>query len=459
MRLFPRSPFFRFAAALPLCIAVILALLFVPIYQEARDDIRKQVNSAIHQEIVALEEEFHDGGMPALVDVIERRVAAPVDEDAVYYLADAKGVRITGNIDAWPDSVQPTDDTEFVARETDGHTLTGHVFVLYDGIRLLVARRSPLAAFRTHILQQLAIAGGVVTLLSALIAWYFAGRVRRRLTRLADGADRVQQGELSHRLPLSTRGDEVDELAARFNAAFERIEQLMDAARDVSSAIAHDMRRPLTRLRNEIEQLRDAPASPPAPDAQRERLDGLLAQTDAVLRTFTALLRLARLESGSFASERRPVDIADVVSDVVDLFEPVAEAQGRALRWAGQANPLLGDRDLLFQALTNLVENALRYGAGDIDVTLSPGVDANVVSVRDHGTGVPASALPRLFERFYRVDASRNDAHSTGVGLTLVQAIARFHGGEATARNAVPGLVVTLTLPIAPQLLQARQIE
>ncbi|MFA9441385.1 ATP-binding protein [Uliginosibacterium sp. sgz301328] len=453
-RLFPRSPFFRFAAVLPVCIAIIIALLFVPIYQEARDDIRQQVASAIRLEIVNLEEDFHEGGMAALVDVIERRVAAPVDRDAVYYLADANGGKITGNIDAWPDDVRPIDDSEFRARESDGHTLTGHVFVLYDGVRLLVARRSPLATFRAHILRQLAVAGALATLLSALIAWLFAGRVRRRLTLLAQGADLVQQGELSHRLPVSVRGDEIDQLAARFNAAFERIEQLMEASREVSSAIAHDMRRPLTRLRNEIESLRDAGSGMP-----NERVESLLAQTDDVLRTFAALLRLARLESGSLAAERRPVEVADVVGDVVDLFEPVAEAQGRALNLSGRAAVVLGDRELLFQALTNLIDNALRYGAGDIDVELSSTVDANVISVRDHGEGVPEATLSRLFERFYRVDTSRADDQGSGVGLTLVRAIAQFHGGSASVANASPGLRVTLTLPIATQLLQSRQIE
>lgn len=441
---FVRSPFFRFAALLPLCIALIIALLFVPIYHEARDDIRQQVAGAIRLEIVTLEEGFHEGGLPALIDVIERRVAAPVDTDAVYLLANAEGQKIAGNIDVWPDDVPPLDDSDFVSRETDGHTLSGHVFVLYDGIRLLVARRSPLAAFRAHILRQLTIAGVVTTLLSALIAAVFAGRIRRRLTLLALGADRMQHGDLSHRLPVSTREDEIDELASRYNAAFTRIEQLMEAAREVSSAIAHDMRRPLTRLRNEIESLREQ-----APDSVvSERLDSLLTQTDDVLRTFTALLRLARLESGSLVTERKRVDTTEVARDVVDLFEPIVEAQGRKLTLTGSGGSTQGDRELLFQALTNLVENALRYGGGNIDVDLSTGTDANVISVRDHGEGVPDFALARLFERFYRVDASRGNEHGSGVGLALVQAIAQFHGGTAAACNANPGLRVTLTLPM-----------
>lgn len=441
-----RSPFFRFAALLPVGIALIIAVLFIPIYNEARDDIRQQVAGAIRLEIVTLEEGFHEGGLPALIDVIERRVAAPVDNDAVYLLTNAEGQKIAGNIDAWPDDVPPLDDSDFVSRETDGHTLTGHVFVLYDGIRLLVARRSPLAAFRTHILRQLTIAGVVTTLFSAFIAAVFAGRVRKRLTRLAVGADRIQHGDLSHRLAVSARQDEIDELATRYNAAFQRIEQLMDAARDVSSAIAHDMRRPLTRLRNEIERLRDH-----TPNGLADKpLESLLTQTDDLLRTFAALLRLARLESGSLATERKRVDATAVAHDVVELFEPIADAQGRELALSGDAGDLLGDRELLFQAITNLVDNALRYGRGRIDVELSTSADFLSISVRDHGDGVPDSALARLFERFYRVDASRGDDHGSGIGLALVRAIAQFHGGGATASQAQPGLRVTLTLPVAP---------
>lgn len=444
-RRWSRSPFFRFALLLPAAAGLMIAALLVPLYTEAIHDIRGEVDAIVELEIINLEEQFHDNGLLGLTDVIQRRIASPIDPDAVYLLADSAGNRLAGNLDAWPAELPVKDDTPFRTTLPDGSALIGRVFLLFEGERLLVGRRSPLTVFRQHMIRQLIIAALGTTLLAGLMAWFFMRRMHRRLSALADGAGAVEHGALSHRLPVSAREDELDALAERFNHAFARIDQLMEASRHISSAIAHDMRRPLTRLRNQIEQARGQAQALPELSSQ---LDQLLGQTDQVLRTFSAILRLARIESGALESERKPVALDELVQDVAELYEPVAESEGRALRATAHAVSISGDRELLFQALSNLVENALYHGGGDIAIDVADGpADRVRVSVRDHGGGVPEDALPRLFERFYRVDTSRTDSGGSGIGLALVAAIASFHGGEARVANAHPGLVVTFDLP------------
>ncbi|HEX5125840.1 MAG TPA: ATP-binding protein, partial [Rhodocyclaceae bacterium] len=438
------SPIYRFAFVLPLALGVIITALFVPLYNEAVSDIRKEVDSAVELEIVGLAGQSRAQGLEGLIRSIKRRVAEPIDDDAVYLLADAVGNRIVGNLTAWPHDVSASNDGSFQITEADGSAVRGQVIVLDDGKQLLVGRRSPQRSFSSHTFRRWMIAGVVATFFSALLAWLFARSIQRRLNELASGAERVQQGTLSRRLPIYTRGDGLDLLAERFNTAFARIEQLTAAARDVSSAIAHDMRRPLTRLRNEIEALRREKNNDVV---LVSKLDRLLEHTDNVLRSFAALLRLARLESGSLEAERKAVELDIVAKDVAELFEPIAEAAGRHLRLQWQKAIVLGDRELLFQAFINIVENALQYGRGDIDFHVSVG-DRKITSVvRDHGDGVPSDALPRLFERFFRVDTSRTSANGSGVGLALVAAIAEFHGGRVVAENAHPGLRITMILP------------
>lgn len=179
----------------------------------------------------------------------------------------------------------------------------------------------------------------------------------------------------------------------------------------------------------------------------RERLEGLGAQTDALLRTFAALLSLARIEAGALGATWQPVDLADLAADAIELYEPLVAAEGRKLVGTLAHATVCGDRDLLFQVLQNLIENALKHGAGTIALELATD-DADVVlRVRDHGAGVPGAALPRLFERFFRLDESRSAADGAGVGLALVRGIVEAHGGRVSACNAGPGLAVEVVLP------------
>lgn len=442
------SPFHRFAVILPATIALIVAALFYPLFREAEGHIRDEVRAAIALEIGGLDEHFHERGLAGLRDVLQRRIDASADQDAVYLLTDRDGNPLIGNLLEWPAGVRVVDESWFHVREPGGGVLEGQVFLLYGGDRLLVGRHSPLEAFQQRMALRLWGSAALIILVAAVIGWYFTQHVHRRLERLACEAGRIQEGHLSQRLSLSPRDDELDALARRFNAAFDEIERLVDAAKHVSSAIAHDMRRPLIALRQAVDQAGVEAHTEPG---LRQRLEGLGTHVDELLRTFAALLSLARIEAGAHGPKVQAVDLAPIVRDAVDLYEPLADSQGRQLVARIVSAPVSGDPDLLFQVLQNLIENALKHGAGTIEVELArAGDDCIALRVRDHGPGVDDDVLPRLFERFFRADASRSAPDGAGVGLALVKGIVEAHGGGVTARNAVPGLVVEAVLPRMP---------
>ncbi|BAL25722.1 cell wall metabolism sensor histidine kinase WalK [Azoarcus sp. KH32C] len=457
LRAWLNSPFHRFAVVLPAAIALIVGALFYPLFREAEGHIRDEVRAAIALEISGLEEHYHERGLPGLREVLQRRIDAAADQDAVYLLTDRDGKPVIGNLPEWPAGARVADESWFHVREADGSILEGQVFLLYGGDRLLVGRHSPLESFQQRMAWRMWGSAVLIILVAGVIGWFFMQHLHRRLERLALEAGRIQEGHLSQRLSLSPRDDELDVLARRFNTAFDEIERLVDAAKHVSSAIAHDMRRPLIALRQAVDQASEEGDTDPR---FRARLKQLGAHTDELLRTFAALLSLARIEAGAHGPKMQEVDLSAIVHDAIDLYEPVADAQGREL--VGRCGPaaVRGDPDLLFQVLQNLIENALKYGAGTIEVSV--GTDATrqvVLRVRDHGNGVADSDLPRLFERFYRADASRSAPDGAGVGLALVKGIAEAHGGSASAQHAWPGLAVEVVLPAAGEAVAVRPTE
>lgn len=441
------SPFHRFAVTLPAAIALIVGALFYPLFREAEGNIRHEVRAAITMEINGLDEHFHERGLKGLRDALQRRLDEAADLDAVYLLTDRDGRPVVGNLAEWPAGVAASDEVWFSVREADGSTLEGQVFMLYGGDRLLVGRHSPLQSFQQHMSIRLWGSAVLIIVVAAAIGWFFMQHLHRRLETLAREAARIQEGHLAQRLSLSARDDELDALARRFNRAFDEIERLVDASRHVSSAIAHDMRRPLISLRRAIDEAREAAA---ADAVLRERLEGLGAQTDALLRTFAALLSLARIEAGALGPKWQAVDLSALAHDAIELYEPLAAAEGRELVGVLEPATVRGDPDLLFQVLQNLIENALKHGVGRMELSVSVQAEGVVACMRDEGPGVPDPALPKLFERFFRLDESRSAADGAGVGLALVKGIVEAHGGRVVARSARPGLAVELVLP-SPQ--------
>jgi signal transduction histidine kinase len=330
---------------------------------------------------------------------------------------------------------------------------------LSGGFRLLIGRDlderrrmfvivAKAAQWSVLVVVVLGIAGGI----------FVARRVLQRIDAMTGTTQRIMAGDLSGRLPVGRSGDELDRLAENLNAMLERIEALMAGLKEVSDNIAHDLKTPLTRLRNRAEE---ALAKSSCEAEYRAALERTIEESDGLIRTFNALLMIARAESGQARGNMDDFDAADVAGGIHELYEPLAEEDGMSLRLKTVPAPLHGNRELISQALANLVENAIKYGkpvsstepsrvvsldAKQILIEARREGDSVLLSVTDHGPGIPPEDRKHAVERFVRLDSSRSEPGS-GLGLSLASAVATLHGGELRLGDAHPGLVATLAIP------------
>jgi signal transduction histidine kinase len=272
-------------------------------------------------------------------------------------------------------------------------------------------------------------------------------RINRRIEAINETSREIMNGDLSRRIPDRGSGDEFDKLSEQLNAMLDRIEELMEGVRHVTDNIAHDLRTPLTRLRTRLEMLQSAAG---------EDLDGAgvaecIAESDQLLQTFNALLRIARIESHG-PRKSASVALDQIAGDVVDMYQAVAEEKNVALEADVVPVTVAGDRDLLFQALVNLVDNGIKYTPPGGSVTLAVAVDGDdcCVEVRDTGPGIADAHKEKVTRRFYRIDGARGEK-GNGLGLSLVAAVAQRHDALLEFADANPGLVVRLCLPCAVQ--------
>ncbi|WP_137938105.1 HAMP domain-containing sensor histidine kinase [Chitinivorax sp. B] len=438
------NPFTRFVILLPTCLLLGVTLFASVSYRETRNAMIAEFQAALREEITALETIYQQQGHKALIEVVTARAKANVGESpnetvAVYLLTDAKGKKLAGNLVAWPDTVQAQDESslQFVDPIT-GDTVVAVVFLLYADQRLLVGRRALFEHVGRHLWENYALLVTAVLLVSLISGWAFTSGLRQRLGRISATAERIRHGHMNERIPESRSEDEIERLVRQLNRMLDQVESLMLHARTTSSAIAHDLRHPISRLRNELELLADEAGDTP----MRDRIEALQNNIDHILRVFQAVLRLGRLEAGAYTLQVEETDLAELVSDAVSLYEPMAEAQGRILQLQGVAGVTAIDRELVFQAVANLIENALTYGEEGIEVSVAH----HTISVRDHGPGIPEAERERVLQPFVRLDDSRSISGS-GLGLSLVRAIVESHGGELTLEDAQPGLRVILTFP------------
>jgi signal transduction histidine kinase len=298
------------------------------------------------------------------------------------------------------------------------------------------------------ILSALGIGGGLLISRSVL----------RRIEVVNDTTRTIMAGDLSRRIPLNGSGDELDRLAESLNAMLGRIEELMAALREVSDNIAHDLKTPLNRLRNRAEAaLRTADA----PATYRDGLVKTIEEADELIKTFNSLLLIARLEGGAVAESMERLNPASIIADVAELYEPVADEAGLSLSVAAEPGlSLTANRELVSQAVANLVDNAIKYspdgrgrtgngaGAAPIRIVLKRVADAIEIAVADRGPGVAPEDRQRALQRFVRLEKSRSRPGS-GLGLSLVAAVARLHGGSIRLEDNAPGLRAVLQLPVA----------
>ncbi|TMV06534.1 HAMP domain-containing protein [Ruegeria sediminis] len=428
---------------------LLTAAVLTLVYVTANRTIAGETRSVVTAELTGLADEYERRGMIGLLTAIERRLENAAERDALYLLTGPRGTVLAGNMLRWPPGVEPGSGwVELDLIKTDSNEsvpISAASIRLRGGERLLVGRdASARRQFDRVLIRSGALALMAALALSLLTGWLLTRLVFSRLKDIARTADDIVSGDLTRRIPMRGTGDEFDQVAGTLNEMLDRIEELVSNLRTTSNSIAHDLRSPLSRLRQRVEALSD-----PALSADDRETDALraLGEVDHLLRVLGQLTEISRAEAGLGREQFEPVDLAQLAGDVVELYEPVAADQGVKLQLTGAADPIPGHRPLLSQALSNLVENALRYAPEGSTVAVNLGGKDGyaILSVSDQGPGVPDTDLPRLEQPFVTLDPSRSSRNS-GLGLALVAAIARMHGGAFSARNRDPGLEATLTL-------------
>jgi signal transduction histidine kinase len=416
----------------------------------------EQFISSIETEINSLSDQYRFGGLRRLVNNVERRSRAP---GALLYLVTTEsGERIAGNVGALPsETLGRTGQFETLYNRTD-ETETRpdvaivRVYLLPGGFRLLVGRDvGERIRLRDIIQRAFGYSLLFIGVLGCLGSWFIARRVLKRVDDMTDITRHIMAGDLGGRLKVAGTGDELDRLAQNLNAMLDRIGELMRGMQEVSDNIAHDLKTPLTRLRNKADEaLRTAKT----PDELKIALEATIDESDNLIRIFNALLMIARLEAGSAREGLADFDAAEAVRGVAELYDALAEEAGVDLEVSVEDDlPVHGSRELLGQAMSNLLDNALKYGASSDAPSKAIGVSAHRrdgevwIAVADRGPGIPEAERGRVLERFVRLETARSRP-GFGLGLSLAAAVARLHDGALRLEDNEPGLRVVLALPL-----------
>ena len=424
--------------------------------------ITEQITETVNTEITGLSEQYRQGGIRRLVIVVDARARRP--GSSLYIVTNFAGEALAGNVTALaPGILDNPGWTETVYRRLDEaespdrpeHEALVRVFQLPGGFRLLVGRDLDERERLYHIVLS---AGrwsvAIVVILGLAGGLFVTRRVLRRVDAMTETTRTIMAGDLGGRLPVAGTGDELDRLADNLNVMLERIEALMYGLKEVSDNIAHDLKTPLTRLRNRSEEaLRTAKSEA----EYRAALEATIEESEGLIRTFNALLMIARAESGQARDDMSEFDAAEIAHDVGELYEPLADQKGIALKVEADAPAKVkGNRELVSQALANLVDNAIKYTAPpagavngakpEIVVRALEDGDRILLTVADSGPGIPEADRARVVERFVRLEQSRSQPGS-GLGLSLASAVARLHGGELTLADNQPGLKSVIALP------------
>lgn len=455
-----------------IAIFVIFAILLMAfIGWQSSVQIQRQQTDDIDREARMFQRIEVEQGVRALAVAVNRLSSQP--GPGIYFLGDASGLYLLGNITEVPPEVlidpgvysfdydRPGAQGSYAfpgpEMEGDGDRpyRKGVAVVrsveLVNGMRLVVGRDVVERRGYSAIILQSFLVGVVgIILFSILAGGITARRVLRRIDTIRDTSTKIMSGNLSERVPITTRNDEFDGLATNLNAMLDRIEQLLQGLKEVTDNVAHDLKTPLTRLRNQAEAaLRDTAGA----ETREKALETVIAESDRLIQTFNALLMIARVEAGAPSGALSEINVSEIVADVAELYGPVAEDEGIEVVTAIEEGVTLkANRELIGQAMVNLLENAVKYARpengspGRIAVELRRGADGVEIRVADNGPGIPEADRKRVLERFVRLEKSRSEPGS-GLGLSLVNAVARLHGGTLRIEDNAPGVRAVLTLP------------
>lgn len=449
IRLF-RTSTFQVAILYLLLFSVSVLGVLGYIYWSTSDLIDRQMAKTIEAEVRGLSEQYRSEGLSRLVAVIRERSGPTGSPENVYLLTDSLFRPLAGNLQRWPDvKPNPSGWLELTlhrsndARSTP-HTIRARLFMLPDDYHLMVGRdTAERGDFRSIMAEGLAWTVAPILLIgllgSILISRYSLGRVESVRAASQD----IIKGDLTRRVPLGGSGDEFDRLAQTINEMLDRIDTLMTGMRAVTDSLSHDLRSPLTRAKSSIELALRRKGDA---ETYREALEHTNSELDTILHTFVALMDIASAESGIDRLSFAAVDLSDLAGDLFEMYQPIAEDAGLALEAeVADGVTVTGHRQLLAQAVTNLLDNAVKFtpAGGRITVTLRDDDGVPRLIVADSGPGIPEEDRDRVLQRFVRLDSSRS-APGSGLGLSLVAAVARLHGATFTLDENAPGLRATI---------------
>jgi signal transduction histidine kinase len=439
---FIRSSSFRLTLVYTAITVTGFLLLFADVYWSTSSFLSGQIDSSVRDQLAQLAAEAGSGS----IGQWRKAVAAHSGKSpaSFYLLQDAEGQLLAGNLSAMPVFIGIREWTLAAGTEAKPIPIRGRGEHVAGGAYLLIGvDASQLEKVKSIMIQAFLGASAVFVALGIVVGGLLSFGILRRIEAVSQTSREIIGGDLKRRMPLSGSDDEFDHLAASLNTMLDRIQTLMEGLRQVSSDIAHDLRTPLARLRQRLERAAQRAAGA---DELRQAMTEALRDVDTLLQTFSALLRIAQIESGARRSAFATVELGAVLEAVVELYQPLADERGQTLTLEVKTLPrIAGDRELLTQLFANLVDNAIRYApvGGRVRVAASATRQDIFASVADNGPGIPQAYKTKVLQRFFRLESSRTTSGS-GLGLSLVAAVAGLHGAELQLQDALPGLRVEL---------------
>ena len=429
---------------------VIVSAIFSYVYLSTSSYVRSRSDRAIMTEYSSLKSAYERSGRDGLIGLLQQRIADGNLADNVYLLADSSSARLAGNLGAWPSAATAAGGwIEFRAPEPLPNAnmrplLRAMSGTFPGGDRLLVGRDiSELDGFADQIKTAVISCVVLIFVLAGVASILVTRRTVGRIEQINATSRAIMQSGLDRRIPLRGSHDEWDRVAENLNLMLDRIETLVGEVKQVSDNVAHDLRTPLTRMRGRLER---AYHGQRVGEVDQSLIGDTIADLDAVLRMFASITRIAQIETQARMDAFRTVNLVDIASEVVELYDAAAEQDGTSLTIAGDRELLVtGDRDLIFDAIANLVDNALKHGrAGGHVIVRNENLDGGpVISIADDGPGIPLEEREHVFKRFYRIEHSRYTS-GNGLGLSLVAAVARLHEARIEMLDNAPGLKVRL---------------
>ena len=454
-----RSTTFKLALISIAAFGAVVIALFGYVYWSTTTFVLSRSDSVIEAEQAMLRRTYDTSGRDGLIRAIDQRKAAAPVEGAVYLLASESFVPVAGNLREWPSALDVANkwgeftSTALTPDASASRSLIRAKWEIFpDGSHLLVGRDiSDLDRFADKIYAALVFTILLILMLAAAASVSVTRRTVGRIESINATSRSIMESGLGRRIPLRGTQDEWDHLAQNLNSMLERIEGLMAEVKQVTENVAHDLRTPLTRMRGRLEK---AGIDKSAADHDPSLISETIADLDDVLRMFSSLTRISQVEATDRKVAFRRVNLVEIATGVAELFDAAAESKGGRVEIIGdKLVHISADRDLLFDAISNLVDNAIKHGreGGIVIVSVEQKDSEAVLSISDDGPGIPPDEFEHVFKRFYRLERSRS-MPGNGLGLSLAAAVARLHGARIALSDNTPGLKVELQFPLLDEV-------